>query len=200
MSDLAEHSRAMAEMTALPSLVGVTLLRGTIADLDDVVALEQEAFTEPWTRAMFEGELSGNPFARFVIARASAAPAPNTASAASSASAEGPGTVIGYLCYWLVFEELRIMNIAIRSGWRRQGIATAMVQQAMREAIAVRGQRALLEVRASNAAALALYTRLGFRETGRRRAYYRRPEEDAVLMAVEPLCELTAAALALGTP
>lgn len=198
MSDLAEHSRAMAEMTALPSLVGVTLLRGTIADLDDVVALEQEAFTEPWTRAMFEGELSGNPFARFVIARASAASAPNDPSAASSSSAEVP--VIGYLCYWLVFEELRIMNIAIRSGWRRQGIATAMVQQALREAIAVRGQRALLEVRASNAAALALYTRLGFRETGRRRAYYRRPEEDAVLMAVEPLCELTAAALAPGTP
>lgn len=194
MSDGAQPSQPSAEGTAWSLPAGVTLVRGTLADLDDVVALEQQAFTEPWTRAMFEGELSGNPFARFIIARASAVDAANGAALADAADLRE--TVVGYLCYWVVFEELRIMNIAIRSKWRRQGIAAAMVQQAIREAIDAQGHRALLEVRASNDAALALYTRLGFRETGRRRAYYRRPEEDAVLMAMEPLCASAACAVA----
>ncbi len=154
---------------------GIRLCRGTEADLDAVVALEQSSFAEPWTRKMFQGELTGNPFARVLVVR-------------ESGAREG-GEVLGYLCYWIVFDELRVMNLAIQAPWRRRGVATAMVRYAIRDARTAEATRALLEVRASNAAARALYQYVGFRETGVRKAYYRNPVEDAVLMEMNLLTE-----------
>lgn len=165
---------ALVEAWGLPQ--GVIMRVGTTSDLDEMLALEQASFTAPWTRKMFEGELSGNPFSRFLLIR--------------TGSMEEPGALAAYLCYWVVFDELRLMNLAVSPAWRRKGLATALVRQAVREALQVEGKRALLEVRASNAAARGLYGRLGFRETGIRRDYYVNPPEDAVLMAMEPLTEL----------
>ncbi len=154
---------------------GYLLCPGGVGDLDEMLPIEAESFTAPWTRKMFEGELRGNSFARFLLARE---------------SSEGrPGKLAGYLCYWIVFEELRLMNLAVAPEARRRGLGTWLVRQAVEEARQTTGQRALLEVRASNKAARALYGNLGFRETGQRRRYYVDPVEDAVLMALEPLKE-----------
>ncbi len=142
--------------------------------LDQILDIEQEAFSAPWTRVMFEAELVGNPFSRLYVA--------------TPIDDQGqPEDIAGYLCYWIVFEELRILNLAVCQPWRRQGIARRFVQFALYDAQTQGVERALLEVRASNTAAQSLYDGFGFREYGSRAAYYTDPAEDAILMRLEPI-------------
>lgn len=138
-------------------------------DLDDILAIELESFSEPWTRSMFEAELQGNPFGRFLgVFRAGKVPSAKP--------------LLGYICYWVVFEELRLMNLAVRQDCRRLGIASRLVGHAIEEGITQGATRALLEVRASNRVGQQLYRALGFRQYGCRRSYYTNPNEDAILM------------------
>ncbi len=152
---------------------GLLMVPASMEDLEDLVALELKSFSAPWTRKMFEGELSGNPFARFLLLR--------------EVGRGRPGELVASLCYWIVFDELRVMNLAVAPERRRHGLATTLVRQAIRDAQQAEVARALLEVRASNEAARGLYRELGFREQGCRRNYYTNPAEDAVLMVLEPL-------------
>jgi ribosomal-protein-alanine N-acetyltransferase len=142
--------------------------------LDEVLAIEQACFSSPWTRKMLTAELSGNQFANFLIARC-----PDPLS--------GSFVVAGYFCFWIVFEEVRLMNLAVLGPYRRQGVATRLVCTALRTGLARGATRAMLEVRVSNQEAQTLYHRLGFRQTARRARYYVNPEEDAVLMEMAPL-------------
>ncbi len=139
-------------------------------DLDRLVAIEQASFTAPWTRKMLEAELQ-NPFSRLLTARLM--PDGRT------------GEIVGYLCLWIVFEELRLMNLAVEAGSRRRGIAKALVLHALSLARDRGAERAVLEVRASNDAARRLYEGLGFRQVAVRARYYTDPIEDAVLMQRE---------------
>lgn len=126
---------------------------------------------------MFEAELSHNPFGRFLTARF------------DPGGGAREGDLVGYMCYWLVFDELRLMNLAVEPSIRRRGIASDLIRYMLsvgRESGAV---RAVLEVRASNVAALSLYERVGFRQVALRRRYYTDPVEDAVLLGMEPLQE-----------
>ncbi len=139
-------------------------------DLDRLVAIEQASFTAPWTRKMLEAELQ-NPFSRLLTARL---------------TQDGrTGEIVGYLCLWIVFEELRLMNLAVEAGSRRRGIAKALVLHALSLARDRGAERAVLEVRASNDAARRLYEGLGFRQVALRARYYSNPIEDAVLMQRE---------------
>lgn len=142
--------------------------------LDEVLAIEQACFSAPWTRKMLAAELSGNQFANFLIAKC---PDPLSGSLA----------VAGYFCFWVVFEEVRLMNLAVLAPFRRQGVATKLVCTALRTGLARGATRAMLEVRESNQGAQSLYHRLGFRQTAKRSRYYVNPEEDAVLMEMTPL-------------
>ena len=141
-------------------------------DLDDVLAIEEESFSEPWTRGMFEAELLGNPFGRFLGA---------------FCDSEMPSAkrLLGYICYWVVFDELRLMNLAVQPDHRRQGIASHLVRHAVEEGITQGTTRAFLEVRAGNRLAQKLYQTLGFQQYGRRRSYYTNPDEDAILMQLQ---------------
>ncbi len=141
----------------------------TARDLDDILRIEQESFSAPWTRKMFEAELSGNPFAHFSVLR--------------SGGADGTGKeLLGYICFWVVFEELRLMNLAVSPSARRQGLATALVRHALAVGRAQGAGRAVLEVRSSNEEARRLYERMGFVQVGLRAKYYANPIEDARLM------------------
>jgi len=84
-----------------------------------------------------------------------------------------------------VFEELRLMNLAVEAGSRRRGIAKELVLHALSLARDRGAERAVLEVRASNHAARRLYEGLGFRQVAVRARYYTDPIEDAVLMQRE---------------
>ena len=90
--------------------------------------------------------------------------------------------IAGYVVARCAADEGEILNLAVAPAFRRRGVGCAL-GQAILELLGSRGvAHAYLEVRASNAAARALYERLGFREVGRRTNYYRRPVEDAILL------------------
>jgi len=145
-------------------------------DLDEVLALEQRSFNEPWSRKMFLGELHGNTFATNLVLRTGGA---------GFGEGVGAGALLGYIMFWVVFEELHLMNLAVLPEVRRRGLGTALVRHAL---MAAHGARmALLEVRASNTAALALYRKLGFAQKSLRKGYYVHPCEDAVIMMRELL-------------
>ena len=96
---------------------------------------------------------------------------------------EGCALAYGGLTY--VLDEASVTNIAVHPDHRRAGLGTAVVQALMQQA-AMRGvQRIYLEVRRANAAAIALYRTLGFQTVGTRRAFYRFPIEDALVMQAE---------------
>src|SRR5439155_17867488 len=79
-------------------------------DLDEVLSLEQRSFSEPWSRKMFLGELQGNAFATNLVLRAGEA-----------GFGEGmrAGALLGYIMFWVVFEELHLMNVTVLPEVRR---------------------------------------------------------------------------------
>ena len=131
-------------------------------DLDQVLEIERAVFPVPWSRESFRHEL-GNPRARNLVVRRGS-------------------EIAGYVCVWLVAGELKINNVAVRDGWRRRGLAARLIETVLEMADDEACDEATLEVRTSNLAALELYRRFGFREVGRRKAYYQDTGEDAILM------------------
>jgi ribosomal-protein-alanine N-acetyltransferase len=81
-----------------------------------------------------------------------------------------------------VFEELRLMNLAVMPSARRQGLATVLVQRALALGRERGARRAVLEVRSSNEAARRLYEQMGFAQVALRAKYYTNPIEDALLL------------------
>ena len=149
----------------------------TFKDLEALLALENACFTAPWTAKHFEAELQGNPFSRIL-----AVPHPQSGSASPS--------IIGYICAWIIFEEVRFLNLAILPEFRRQGIAQRLIGEILGLAIHEKCHRGMLEVRESNFAAMKLYKSLNFKEYARRKAYYTNPSEDAILMSLEPIARV----------
>ena len=134
--------------------------------LDDVAALERVCFPDPWSKNVLRESLKND-------------------LSAYLAALDEAGHVAGYAGMQAVLDEGYIDNIAVKPEYRRQGIAGELLDVFIRFAEG-RGLAFLsLEVRASNAAAIALYEGRGFREAGRRRNYYLNPREDAVIMTRE---------------
>jgi [ribosomal protein S18]-alanine N-acetyltransferase len=137
-------------------------------DLQAVLAIEHASFSLPWTAEMFTGDLERDDLAEILVARC--------------AEAGDPAPVAGFLCYWIVQDEMHINNLAVDPRWRRRGIAAALLTVSLTRARARGARQAFLEVRASNLAAQALYRQAGFAAAGTRRRYYSKPVEDAVIM------------------
>jgi ribosomal-protein-alanine N-acetyltransferase len=150
----------------------VLIGRAKAQDLDRIVRIEQDAFSVPWTRKMFEVELEQNPFGHLYVAR-------------PAGGQVHDGELIGYVCFWVVFEEFRLMTLAVEPSARRRGFGRMLLRHAMELGRAHGATRALLEVRASNAAARKLYEQEGFQQVAVRARYYANPVEDAVLMERE---------------
>lgn len=85
-------------------------------------------------------------------------------------------------------DECELENLGVAADCRRRGFASQLVQTLIAAARERDLERILLEVRESNQAARALYGKLGFRENGRRKAYYSQPPEDAILLALSVKC------------
>lgn len=134
-------------------------------DLEAVTVLERATFSDPWSRASF-AELLGRGGVRFM-------------------AAERDGIVVGYCVGLVVADEVDLANLAVAPSARRGGVGRALVQDLLAAASEGGARVVFLEVRASNAEAQALYASLGFVATGRRRGYYSRPAEDALLMRLD---------------
>jgi len=135
------------------------------SDLDQVEAIERDAFTVPWPRESFRYELR-NPRAHNLVARLE-------------------GRVVGYVCVWLVAGELKINNVAVRRDHRGRGVGARLIEAVLDLGRSHDCFEATLEVRPSNAQARTLYERFGFREVGRRKRYYPDSGEDAILMTLD---------------
>jgi len=131
------------------------------SDLPQVMAIERRAFTTPWSLAMFVLELS-------------------KPSGLCLAAVNEQDKLLGYLICARYDTVWHLMNVAVDPALRRRGIAWSMLEQMIERAGTDREYT--LEVRTSNAPAIALYERFGFRSAGTRPRYYRDNGEDAVIM------------------
>lgn len=136
-----------------------------INDVDDILKIEQESFTLPWSREAFQNELTTNQYALYI-------------------GLEEEGKVIGYCGVWIVFDEAQITNVAILPAYRGRKLGEALMRQVM-EIASEKGARTMsLEVRVSNSIAQSLYRKLGFQYGGIRKNYYSDNQEDALVMWV----------------
>lgn len=133
-------------------------------DLDGVLFVESESFTNPWTRDMYAWELQNRAVCHIYVVR----------------TADRP--VVGFCAFWLVVDEVHINNVAILPDLRGQGLGTALMNHVFAEATRLGARRATLEVRASNEGARRLYERLGFSVAGTRRQDDTNPVEDALIL------------------
>ncbi len=138
-------------------------------DLPQVMVLERLAFKHPWSAELFQRELQHD-WSTILLALPAAAADP---------------TVHGFIIFWLVHDELHVLNVAAHPDHRRQGIARRLLLEAFAQGRGRGARLATLEVRRTNFAALALYRELGFRQVGIRPNYYTDEGEDAVLMNLD---------------
>lgn len=141
----------------------------TLADLPAVMAIENQAFSNPWSNEMVRKELTQE-WSTVLLAEAS----------------EPNGWALrGFAIFWLVANEVHVLNVAIDTTYRRQGIGRQVMEAVLATGRQQKCSMATLEVRRSNAPAIALYTSLGFRAVGMRPSYYADNREDAVIMIMD---------------
>ena len=137
----------------------------TTAHVAQVAELEKLCFADPWSENSVRSEVD-NVLSLWMVAM------------------DGD-RVVGYVGSQTVCGETDMMNIAVHPDYRRRGIAESLVDVLIRE-LKNRGSVCLtLEVRASNDPAIGLYEKLGFREVGLRKNYYRNPREDARILRLD---------------
>jgi ribosomal-protein-alanine N-acetyltransferase len=136
-------------------------------DIPSVIEIERQSFPNPWHESTFRGEIQHRPISfPMVIVH-------NTLN-----------KVIGYIIFWVIGEEAQINNIAIHPDFRRMGIGEHVLKH-IGDQVKSSGVRLVtLEVRPSNAGALTLYRRLGYKMIGIRKGYYTNPAEDAFVLAL----------------
>jgi ribosomal-protein-alanine N-acetyltransferase len=132
----------------------------TIADLATITDIEREVFSDPWSASAFR-ELIGT----------------------GALVAESNGIVAGYVFARSLGDEGEILNLAVRSGRQRLGIGRQLLDASIAKLQSQGARTIFLEVRASNFAGQDFYLRAGFEPVGRRRGYYDKPREDALIFA-----------------
>lgn len=147
-----------------PDLV---ITRMAVDHLDDLAQLESMAFSRPWSYDALAEELQ-NPLAVFFVAE----------------DVETERS-LGYIGMHHILDEGLIANIVVHPGYRRLGIGTRLVNEVIEYAKKHDIRRLTLEVRASNAPAIALYENMGFKKEGVRRGFYDSPKEDGLIYSLE---------------
>ena len=140
----------------------IEIVRMNESHVSAVAELERQNFSDPWPDIAVRGELT-NKLALWLVALED-------------------GEVVGYVGSQTVLQEADMMNIAVADSHRRRGIARMLVEELIRQLDAY---QLTLEVRASNAPAIALYEKLGFTQVGLRKNYYHKPKEDALILRKE---------------
>ena len=136
-------------------------------DLPEVRAIEERSFSNPWSETTFRGEIQNVPVSSpLVVVRR-------------------PGEdIVGYIIFWQIRDDVQVNNIAVRPDCRGLGVGEAMMRHAIAKVRRAGATFMTLEVRPSNAPAVALYRKLGFEVLGARKNYYSRPDEDAHVMGL----------------
>ena len=154
-----------------------------LADIPEVIAVEQAAYTMQWPQKAYEYELTGNSLAHYFVMRTTLHIDP------------AESDLVGMAGFWLLADEAHINTIAVYPTWRRRGLGEWLLINIIEEAQNLGAVVATLEVRPSNQAALALYQKYDFAEVGRRPRYYSDNNEDALILTSPPLATLDYQAL-----
>lgn len=144
----------------------VKVRRMTVGDIEQVLQIEKESFTLPWTAAAFFNELTNNPFARYLVL-------------------ELGEQIVAYGGMWTIMDEAHVTNIAVRPGFRGKRLGERILRELMVLAAASGLAKMTLEVRMSNTIARNLYEKFGFEAAGVRKGYYSDNGEDALIMWAE---------------
>ena len=142
--------------------------RMTVEDVSAAHEIDVLSFTLPWPERSLHFEVTDNLAARCWVA-------------------EMDDRLVGMLVLWMIVDEAHIATVATHPGYRRQGVASRLLVEALKSAYAEGARSALLEVREGNQAAQEMYRKFGFEVVGRRDRYYKDNYEDAVLMTVPRL-------------
>lgn len=132
-------------------------------DLREVLKLEASAFTDPWSKSVFEEFLPGGTGFGITVRAAQ--------------------ELIGYACYFIEPPQVHLTNLAVKPAARRKSVAKRLLDRILDVALDKGCGEIALEVRVSNEAAQRLYEREGFTVSGRLARYYDRPVEDAFVMS-----------------
>ena len=135
-------------------------------DLPEILAIEKESFSSPWTVGMFTDEL-GNKLAQCLVIRI---------------NYEGKSFIGAYIIFRLIADEAHLHNLAVKNEFKRQGLAKSLMETMKNIAAQVGICARTLEVRESNKEAISLYRKCGFIVKGRRPLYYTDTHEDALIM------------------
>jgi len=137
-------------------------------DLEPVMAIERTAFKSPWSPELLARELEHD-WSTILVATEPRGP-------------RGEEAVMGFIIYWMVHDEIHVLNVAVDPPLRGRGVGRTLVQEALARGKAAGATLATLEVRKSNEAAQHLYQTLGFKPVGVRANYYVDEGEDAIVM------------------
>lgn len=137
------------------------------ADILQVYEIGRQSFTTPWQLSSFEYEIEN----RDAILKVAVLNV----------------DIVGYICVRTILDVTHVMDLAVTPRLKRMGIGSLLLRNALQELRRTRPDISMitLEVRESNIAALKLYEKYGFREIGRRRGYYKKPVEDALIMELD---------------
>ncbi len=136
-------------------------------DLDEVMEIEKRSFPAPWSKNLFRETLSF-PLSVNLVARKRV-----------------DKGVVGYANFYLIGNEVQVLNIAIKPELRRRGYGTRLLTDAIEFLKARGGEEFYLEVRERNGEAMRLYEMLGFEPIGKRKGYYSETKEDAIVMRLK---------------
>ena len=142
-----------------------------LADVRPVLEIERLSFSSPWPAYAFEQELTANRMAHYIVARRD-------------------DRVVGFAGVWLMVDDAHITTFGVHPDHRRQGVGRRLLLRLAELAEELGAARMTLEVRVSNVAAQALYRSFGFRDAGRRIAYYSDDGEDALVMTTPDFGDL----------
>lgn len=154
------------------SAQGFEITRMTEHDLLAVVEIEETCGLSRWGWDAYYNELAQGRGALMLVARPS-----------HLDEEQGGENVLGFIAARSTLDEVHINNVAVLPSFRRRGIGLALLERVLMDGARMGARKAILEVRAGNAAAQALYGRQGFEVVGRRRDYYADPPEDALVMS-----------------
>lgn len=147
----------------------------TLEDVREVVSIEKQCFSLPWSEKSFEDSISREDTIFLVCVDSQKDEASVEESVAS--------VITGYIGMYLSFDEASITNVAVAPEFRKKGCGEQLVIAAKKTAKEANAERIILEVRVSNVPAISLYKRNGFEELGIRKQFYEHPVEDAYIMS-----------------
>lgn len=156
-------------MTIPQDLKNVSVLWASVDHAEALAACHAQLFPEPWNKAAFEGLLS-HPGSTALIARHG-----------------NPQQTIGFIVGQLAADEAEILTFGVARDWQRKGIGRKLIDGLARAVKRAEAKRVFLEVADDNLPAMVLYSRMGFKEAGRRKGYYVRdgaPAADALVLSL----------------